>query len=132
MKAKYKKTILILRILLGIFMLGTGLMNLIMVFKSPDFLVNGLEGELLAFMSAIVATGYLMQWISIFKIITGTLLFIPKTAPLAVLMALPFFVNILLYTIFLAPSFFVIGLAVLLINACLVYAYKEKYKPILK
>lgn len=128
---QYAKTTLVVRILLGLFMLGTGGMGLFMILSGAEIPLQG-SPELVSFMTAILATGWLFTWISLFKTVTGILLFIPKTAPLATLMALPFFVNILLYTIFTAPEYLIMGLVVLLLNVWLVYGYSERYKPILE
>lgn len=92
------------------------------VSDSPD--------EVGQFMLALQKTGYLIFWVGFFKTVTGGLMFLPRTAPLAVLMSLPYTFNILLYVTFFAHKFLIIGLPAFAVCAFLLYCYFDWYRPI--
>lgn len=128
MKVKYPKTTNVLRIIFGLFLLGSGLISLLS--EPTGFIEQEQVESTKAFLQALLETGYIFPWIGIFKIIAGILVLIPRTAKLGVLAALPFFVNILLYTIFVAPQYLVLGIISLLLNLYLIWAYFDWYRPI--
>ncbi|QDU35965.1 hypothetical protein Mal4_02480 [Maioricimonas rarisocia] len=82
------------------------------------------------FMMAIEETGYLIFWVGLFKAIAGGLMFFPRTAPLAVLMSLPYAFNILLYVTLFAHKYLAIGLPDFAACAFLLYCYFDWYRPI--
>ena len=82
-------------------------------------------------MLALQKTGYLIFWVGLFKTVVGGLMFFPRTAPLAVLMSLPYAFNILLYVTFFAHKYLVIGLPDFAACAFLIYCYFDWYRPIL-
>ena len=78
-------------------MLSSGIMMLV-VNPEPGVALPGTEGKLAEWLMAVIATGYLWQWIAIFKVINGLLILIPRTSALGVLAAFPYYLNIFLYT----------------------------------
>ena len=96
----------------------------------PDMSGAGIAEPVGAFLSAVIATGYLWTWIGIFKLVTGVLILIPRTSPLGII-AFPYMVNILLWVTFLATDFAILGVPAFLANCYLIYAYFDRYKPIL-
>lgn len=82
------------------------------------------------FMLALQRTGYLIFWVGLFKTVAGGLMFFPRTAPLAVLMSLPYTFNILLYVTFFAHQYLPIGLPDFAACALLIYCYFDWYRPI--
>ncbi|QDV85166.1 hypothetical protein TBK1r_41200 [Stieleria magnilauensis] len=82
------------------------------------------------FMIALEKTGYLIFWVGLFKAVAGLLMFFPRTAPLAVLMSLPYAFNILLYVTFFAHQYLVIGLPDFAACVLLIYCYFDWYRPI--
>ncbi|TWU46773.1 hypothetical protein Poly59_57460 [Rubripirellula reticaptiva] len=57
-------------------------------------------------------------------------MFFPRTAPLVILMTLPYAFNILLYVIFFAHRYLVIGLLDFAACALLIYCYFDWYHPV--
>jgi len=119
---------MVLRILFAFFLFGTGIMTM-------GFAVNGYPAgdapdDVGRFMMALERTGYLIFWVGFFKTFTGGSMFFRRTAPLAILMSLPYTFNILLYVSFFAHQYLVIGL--LDFGACtfLIYCHFDWYRPI--
>ncbi|TWU24840.1 hypothetical protein Pla52o_11310 [Novipirellula galeiformis] len=116
------------RILFALFLFGTGIMT--MGFGVNGYPVGDPPTELDQFMLALEKTGYLIFWVGFLKTVAGGLMFFPKTAPLAILMSLPYAFNILLYVIFFAHQYLVIGLLDFVACALLIYCYFDWYRPI--
>lgn len=101
-----------------------------MGFGINEYPVGDPPGELDQFMLALEKTSYLIFWLGLLKTVAGGLMFFPRTAPLAILMALPYAFNILLYVIFFAHQYLVVGLPDLAACALLIYCYFDWYRPI--
>lgn len=116
------------RVLFALFLFGTGVMT--MGFAVNGYPVSDPPGEVDQFMLALEKTGYLIFWVGLFKTFAGGLMFFRRTAALAILMSLPYAFNILLYVLFFAHPYLVIGL--LDFSACglLIYCYFDWYRPI--
>lgn len=80
------------------------------------------------FMKAMEDTGYIIFWVGLVKFIAGSLLFVRRTTPLALLIALPYTVNILLYCVFIANQYLLLGIPDVLCNVFLIYAWSDWYK----
>ncbi|WP_184304473.1 hypothetical protein [Aporhodopirellula rubra] len=119
---------IVVRILFALFLFGTGLMT--MRFAVNGYPVTETPDDVGRFMMALETTGYLIFWVGLFKTITGGLMFFPRTAPLAVLMSLPYAFNILLYVTFFAHQFLAIGLPDFAACVLLIYCYFDWYRPI--
>lgn len=118
----------VVRILFALFLFGTGIMT--MGFATRGYPVGETPDEVGQFMIAIAKTGYLIFWVGFLKTVAGGLMFFPRTAPLAILMALPYAFNILLYVIFFAHKYLVFGLPDFAACAFLIYCYFDWYRPI--
>lgn len=118
----------VVRILFALFLFSTGIMT--MGFGLNGYPVDQTPDEVGQFMIALQATGYLIFWVGLFKTIAGGLMFVPRTAPLAILMSLPYAFNILLYVIFFAHQYLVVGLPDFGACAFLLYCYFDWYRPI--
>ncbi|QDT05068.1 hypothetical protein K227x_34660 [Rubripirellula lacrimiformis] len=101
-----------------------------MGFGVNGYPVGDPPNELDQFMIALQQTGYLIFWVGLFKTVAGGFMFFPRTAPLAILMSLPYAFNILLYVIFFAHQYLVIGLPDFAACALLIYCYFDWYRPI--
>ena len=119
---------LVVRLLFALFLFGTGIMT--MGFAMRGYPVSDSPDEVGQFMIALENTGYLIFWVGFFKTVAGGLMFFPRTAPLAVLMSLPYAFNILLYVTFFAHQYLVIGLPDFAACAFLFYCYFDWYRPI--
>lgn len=126
-ETKFKKTTIALRIILAAYGIVSGTLMLLGI-------ANDLPGdppaEALSFFRAIQETGYLFQFMAVFKITCGILILIPRTAPLGVIMFFPYTAHMFLWTVFLLGNI-PPGLIVFSINCFLVYSYSDRYKPML-
>lgn len=128
MKPRFPVPTLVLSIILGIFMVGTGAMTFLM---QETIATTEPDPGTRALYQALFATGYMFSWIGIYKIINGILLFIPQTRALGVIGAFPYYVNIMLYCFFVAPHYMPLGAAALLVNLYLIRAYYDFWKPLI-
>ncbi|MCS7470533.1 hypothetical protein NZK35_28105 [Stieleria sp. ICT_E10.1] len=119
---------LVVRLLFALFLFGTGIMT--MRFAVNGYPVGESPDEVGQFMIALQKTGYLIFWVGLFKTIAGGLMFIPRTAPLAILMSLPYAFNILLYVTFFAHQYLVVGIPDFAACGLLIYCYFDWYRPI--
>jgi hypothetical protein len=128
-KIKHRILTLVFKILLGLFMLSSGIMMLV-VNPEPGVALPGTEGKLAEWLMSVIATGYLWQWIAIFKVINGLLILIPRTSALGILAAFPYYLNIFLYTAFIAQIYFKLSIPAFVVTCYLIYAYWDRYRPI--
>ena len=122
-----KIAVIIARILLGGMFL----------FASIPYFFNIQMGEMpkmsadqTTFMTGVMASKYLMSLIKGTELVSGILLLIGRTAPLATILIFPVTLNIFLYHAFLGPEQLPMVGAMLLINLFLFYAYRHRYLPI--
>lgn len=125
---RFPRLALVVRLLFALFLFGTGIMTI--GFAINGYPVSHSPDDVGQFMLALQKTGYLIFWVGLFKTIAGGLMFFPRTAPLAVLMSLPYAFNILLYVTFFAHKYLVIGLPDFAACAFLLYCYFDWYRPI--
>lgn len=125
---RFPRFAMVVRILFAVFLFGTGIMT--MVFALNGYPVGETPDDVDRFMMALEQTGYLIFWVGFFKTVAGGLMFFPRTAPLAVLMSLPYAFNILLYVTFFAHKFLVVGIPDFAACALLIYCYFDWYRPI--
>ncbi|MGH1365654.1 MAG: DoxX protein [Calditrichia bacterium] len=112
----------ITRLVLGAILLIFG------INKFAAFLPNfELQGDALAFMTALVGTGYIMPIVAIVEIAVGAMLVSNKYVPLALLLLAPISVNIVGFHAFLDPANIAPGLIVAAANLVLLFAYKPYY-----
>ncbi|MFF5380718.1 DoxX family membrane protein [Pedobacter suwonensis] len=107
------------------------------IYASVIFFFNLMPKEMPAmsaaqttFMSGVMASVYLMPLIKATELISGILLLINRTAPLAAAIIFPVTLNIFLYHAFLGPKDLPMVSAMLLLNLFLFYAYRSRYLPI--
>jgi len=130
-ETKHRVLTTVVRILFGLFIAvhGGGMVALAIIGAVDD--VPSTTDRAGIFISAIIQTGYLWVFFGLYKLVTGILMLIPKTGPLAVVMAVPYSANILPWVIFVERAFIGLGLLVFALNCYLVYAYYDRYKSIL-
>jgi len=109
------------------------------------FLVFGLNGFLnfipqpstpmpeksVAFIGALMKTGYMIPLISGTQLIVGVLLLLNRFVPLALALIAPVIVNIIAFHMFLAPSGAVLAVLVLMLEIYLAWVYRNAYRPML-
>ncbi len=114
------------RIILGIMLIIFGANKFFQFLPMPE-----MGGEAGAFMGALVSTGYLMIIVAIVEISVGILLLINQYVPLALLLLAPIAVNIIAFHLFLDIGGIGGGALVFILNVFLLFAYKNRYAPLL-
>jgi len=113
------------RILMGFVFFVFGLNGFLHFLPNPP-----LEGKALAFIGALVGTGYLFALVKGVEVVVGALLLANRFVPLALAVIAPIVVNIFLFHMVLAPPN---PIAVLLLaaNVYLAWVYRDAYRPML-
>jgi len=115
----------IVRIVLGLALILMGL-NVFLQFMP----MAAMSASATALLGAIMAAGYLMPMIGVFKLIVGLLFIVRKTTAVATLALIPFLFNVLLFHIFLDPASMMMTIVFVLLNGYLVYDNWPKYKKL--
>lgn len=109
------------------------------------FLVFGLNGFLnflpqpsmalperaVAFVEALMKTGYMMPLMFGTQLIVGALLLANRFVPLALALIAPFIVNSVAFHLFLEPSGRPMAAVMLILEVYLAWAYRKAYRPML-
>lgn len=130
---KFPRISTVIRLFLGLFMFSSGLMMMVVYFTKLQY------GETLApadmdpnpvfdWLQAVIETGFLWQWIFIFKMLFGLLVLIPRTSTVGILGALPYYVNITIYTVCLAQLWLFLSIPAIVATLFLVYTHWDYYK----
>ncbi|MEM9553231.1 MAG: DoxX family membrane protein [Acidobacteriota bacterium] len=122
------KAVLAARILLGLAFLVFGLDFFFHVMPMPESMPTE-EG--MAFLEALMATGYLFQLVKAVEIIGGILLIAGFFVPLALLLLAPVVVNITLYHAVLDTNGLTISLVLLALYLVVAWGYRTAWTPIL-
>ncbi len=116
---------LVARVTLGLVLLTFGLDYFVSFLPEPPSTPQGT-----AFLTAILATGYLFLLIKIIEIGCGILLLINRFVPFALLLLAPIAVNIGLYHALLDRNGAVFGFTVVALELYLAFAYRAHWKSI--
>ncbi len=119
------KVFMILRIVLGVFILAFGL-NKFLKFL-PDFEI---EGDALAYFTALV-NSKTMDLVAVIEIVAGLALITNKFGALMSLILMSVSVNAVLFHAVLDPANIGGALVLLALNAAVLFGYKDKYKDLL-
>lgn len=125
---------LLLKYVYVLFLIGSGAKHLHTVyFGEPSVMASGYpEVEAQKFVSAVLATGFLLPFICVSKILAGLVMVIPGREALGVIMAFPYAVGMLVWGVAMVPSHLAIMVAIFVVNAMLVYANWDHYSPLLR
>ena len=107
---KNKIAYTIVRVLLGIAFLVFGANKIF-----PFMPVGELPQPAMDFLVAMMGTGYFMPFLGLVEILVGILLLANFWVPLAMIILSPIMLNIVLFTVFLAPGAFGMGLTALFV-----------------
>ena len=121
---------IVTRVLTGLLFATTGLNGFLMFMPAPDPSTMAPAG--VAFSGALYATGYMLQLASGVQLISGVLLLVGRFVPLALALLAPMVVNIFLFHVFLEPSGIVTAIVVVAAEIGLVWAYRDKFRPMLR
>jgi len=116
----------ILRLLLGLMFLVFGLNGFLKFMPEP----KDMPQEIMVVLSALTAAGY-MAVVSGAELLVAVLLLTDCFVPLALGLVAPIIVGILTFHIALAPATIGPGIAVLLIELYLAWAYRAAFRPML-
>ena len=114
----------IARILMGLMFFVFGLNGFLHFIPEPKTAMP--EGAM-AFVGALMKTGYMFQMIAGTQVLVGILLLLNRFVPLALALIAPVVVNIVAFHVFLTSSGIVIALVVLALELYLAWAYRKAY-----
>lgn len=83
-----------------------------------------------AFLSSLVATGYILKTVALLELIIGVLLLAKKWVAFALLSLVPISINIVLFHLFLGASGIAGALIVAILNGILIYKNWSSYKSL--
>ncbi len=124
MNFRNRYLVIIIRILLGLIMLASGISGLLMGNST-----QGVPEQMAAFTQVFWASG-IFQMVKVTEIIAGLMLLFGIFPALATLFLAPDVVGIVIVNARLMPSFLWIGAIVFVLTAYLGYAYWDKYKSV--
>jgi uncharacterized membrane protein YphA (DoxX/SURF4 family) len=115
------------RILLGLIFFVFGLNGFFQFLPQPP-----VPEKALAFLGALVGTGYMFPLIKVVEVVGGALLLSNRFVPLALAVIAPNVVNIVLFHTVLAPAGLPIALMVLALQVFLAWSYRDAYASMLR
>lgn len=116
------------RILMGLPLVIFGLNGFLNFIPQPS---TPLPAGAMAFVSALVNSGYMMPLIAITQLIVGVLLLTNRFVPLALVLFAPFMVNSIAFHLFLEPSGLIMAAIFLAFELYLAWVYRAAYRPLL-
>jgi uncharacterized membrane protein YphA (DoxX/SURF4 family) len=120
------KVFMVVRILLGLFLLVFGLNKFLNFLPAPEGMSEAAGAYFSALMSAKVLT-----LVGIVEVASGLALILNKYGALMAIILMSVSVNIVLFHITLDQGNIAPGLLVLVLNIITLYGYKDKYKDLL-
>ena len=124
MNLRNRYLVVVIRILLGLIMLASGISGLLMGNSA-----QGVPAKMVAFTQVFWASG-IFQMVKVTEIVAGLMLLVGVLPALATLFLAPDVVGIVIVNARLIPSFLWIGAIVFVMTAYLGYAYWDKYRSI--
>jgi hypothetical protein len=116
------------RVLMGLAFLVFGLNGFLNFLPQPSM---ALPERAVAFVEALMKTGYMMPLIFGTQLIVGALLLANRFVPLALALIAPFIVNSIAFHLFLEPSGRPMAAVMLILEVYLAWAYRKAYRPML-
>jgi hypothetical protein len=116
------------RIVLGLPLFVNGLNGFLHFLPEP---APSLPPGAMAFVGALVSSGYMLPLIAGTHLLAGSLLLANRFVPLALALLAPFLVNSLVFHGFLEPSGLPVALAFTAIEVCLAIRYRKAFQPML-
>lgn len=117
------------RVLLGAPLIVFGLNGFLEFIPPPP---TPLPEGAMAFLGALVQTGYMMHLIAVTHLVVGVLLLVNRFVPLALALLAPFLVNSIAFHSVLEPSGLPMAIAFLVLELYLVWKYRGAYRPMLQ
>ncbi|HEX2572635.1 MAG TPA: DoxX family protein [Polyangia bacterium] len=127
MNALTQKLPAVARIFLGLVFFVFGLNGFLHFLPQPP-----MSGPPADFVSALLATGYMMPFIKGTEVVAGLLLLGGLFVPLALTVLAPIVLNILGFHTLLAPSGFPMAAILVVLEGYLAWAYRDAFAPLLR
>jgi uncharacterized membrane protein YphA (DoxX/SURF4 family) len=89
-----------------------------------------MPAEALAFVQALMKTGYMMPLVWGTEIVAGVLLLIGILVPFALVLLAPVLVNILAYHAFLEPSGLILAIVLCVLEVIVAWQYRYSFAPL--
>ena len=127
-----KYVFIVAKYLFAIFLVASaiGTFNSILTGQAMNFSTSYPEPAAQNFVAAVIETGWVLEFISVVKLIAGILILIPNKEKLGVVVAFPYSTGMLLWGLLTAQSHLVIMIAIFVLNALLVMKNWQAYKPL--
>jgi putative oxidoreductase len=122
-----KIAVLIARILLGFIFVVFGFN---FFFHFINMAQPPMSSSAMAFQTGLFGSGYFFQYMKVIEIISGLFLLFNRYTALFLLILFPISVNIFLFHVILVPSGAPLGIAIVVLNLFLGYAYRKYYSSI--
>lgn len=120
-----KITAAVVRYLMGLLFFVFGLNGFLNFMPAPP-----LEGDMLTYMTGLMATGYFLPMLKLFEILAGIFLLSGFYVPLALVILAPINLNIFMLHAALAPEGMPMAIFVLGGNIFLAWVYRENFKGV--
>lgn len=117
----------IARLLLGISLVIFGLNGFLNFIPQPE---KPLPADAMAFVGALVNSGYMMQLIAVTHLVVGVLLLLNRYVPLALVLFAPFIVNSIAFHAVLEPSGLPIAGVFLALELYLAWHHRAAFRPL--
>lgn len=118
----------IVRFLMGLSLFVFGLNGFLNFIPPPS---TPMPEAAMAFIGALMASGYMMQLIACTLLLVGALLLLNQFVPLALVLFAPFILNSIAFHLFLEPSGLVVAGVFLALELYLAWVYRAAYRPLL-
>jgi uncharacterized membrane protein YphA (DoxX/SURF4 family) len=125
MNFRNRKLIIVVRTLLGLFLVFSGISGL----YAGTHGMSGVPVEMVPSSTQLWNFG-IFQMIKVTEIVAGFMLVVGFLPALAAIFIAPIGVGIIVYDIHIAPAYLASGIIVCVLNAYLGYAYWDKYKSL--
>ena len=124
----HRRLAAVARLLLGLVFLVFGLNGFFNFIPPPP---APMPAGAVAFIGALVGTGYMLPLLAVTQTIVGGLLLLNRFVPLALALIAPVIVNIVAFHVFLEPTGIVIAFVVLALEIYLAWAYRAAFRSML-
>src|SRR5687768_11415304 len=116
------------RVLLGLVFLVFGLNGFFYFIPPPS---TPMPDRAMAFLGALMGTGYLLPLVAGTQALAGALLLANRFVPLALVLLAPLIVNIVAFHIFLEPSGLAVALLDLALESFLLWTHRSAFRAVL-
>lgn len=124
MRNKY--LVIVIRVLLGLIFLGSGVSGIMMAMSSS---MQGVPPNLVVVMQSLLASG-IFGIIKMTEVVAGLMLITGFLPALAAIFVAPICVGVVVIDALLSPNFLFLGIIISLFDAYLGYAYWDKYRAL--